>query len=193
MTVENANYINELNPLWPTDDDYGYEGDNHIRVTKKATYQSFPNIDAAVNTTPDELNQFAGKGVVWSTGDVKMTARTVADDGWLACDGAAIPLEHTDLIALIGANTPDMRGQFVRGISDDVAQDRDAPRAPLSTQDEMVGPHSHPFGQLNSNWNGGPNQGLILGSNTEGNFDTSDNDGVENTPKNMAFLFVIKT
>jgi microcystin-dependent protein len=193
MTVENAQYISQLNKNWPTDDDYGYEGDNHIRVTKQATIQSLPNIDGPVNCTPAELNQFAGAGAALFAGEVRMYAGAVAPAGWLLCDGAAIPPEHTALIALVGANTPDMRGQFVRGWSDDVAQDRDGPRAPLTTQVEMVGPHQHLFGQNSSNWNGGPNVGNIVGNNTAGNYATSDNSGTENTPKNIAVLFIIKT
>jgi microcystin-dependent protein len=31
--------------------------------------------------------------------------------GWLLCNGAAIPAEYGQLIALIGPNTPDMRGR----------------------------------------------------------------------------------
>lgn len=36
-----------------------------------------------------------------------------APAGWLLCDGSAIPGTYTALIALVGANTPDLRGRFV--------------------------------------------------------------------------------
>lgn len=36
-----------------------------------------------------------------------------APTGWLLCDGSAIPATYTALIALVGANTPDLRGRFV--------------------------------------------------------------------------------
>jgi microcystin-dependent protein len=36
-----------------------------------------------------------------------------APSGWLLCDGSAIPGTYAALIALVGANTPDLRGRFV--------------------------------------------------------------------------------
>lgn len=45
---------------------------------------------------------------------------TVAPTGWLLCDGAAIPAAYTTLIALVGANTPNLKGKVVVGI--DAAQ-----------------------------------------------------------------------
>lgn len=38
-----------------------------------------------------------------------------APTGWLLCDGTAISGSYTELIALVGANTPDMRGRFLYG------------------------------------------------------------------------------
>ena len=35
--------------------------------------------------------------------------------GWLLCDGSPIPPQFTELIALIGSNTPDLRDRFVVG------------------------------------------------------------------------------
>lgn len=43
--------------------------------------------------------------------------RNTAPDGWLACDGAAIPSQFTSLRALVGANTPNLQGQFIRGLT----------------------------------------------------------------------------
>ena len=38
-----------------------------------------------------------------------------APTGWLLCDGTAISGSYTALIALVGANTPDLRGRFPMG------------------------------------------------------------------------------
>ncbi len=38
-----------------------------------------------------------------------------APTGWLLCDGSAINASYTELIALVGANAPDMRGRFPIG------------------------------------------------------------------------------
>ena len=50
-----------------------------------------------------------------NTGIIKLWHSTTAPTGWLPCDGAAIPEEHTDLIAVVGPNTPRLNaGDFVK-------------------------------------------------------------------------------
>lgn len=56
MPLEDAQYIDQLNPAWPLGSDGINTSDDHHRNTKKAVQQSFPNIDAAVTLTADELN-----------------------------------------------------------------------------------------------------------------------------------------
>ena len=56
MPVEAADYIKQLNKDAPQGGESISEGDDHIRAIKTAVRQSFPNIDAAVTTTPAELN-----------------------------------------------------------------------------------------------------------------------------------------
>lgn len=38
---------------------------------------------------------------------------TTAPSGWLLCDGAAIPAQYSALIALVGANTPNLKGKVI--------------------------------------------------------------------------------
>lgn len=45
---------------------------------------------------------------------------TTAPSGWLLCDGAAIPTQYAALIALVGANTPNLKGKVIVGV--DAAQ-----------------------------------------------------------------------
>lgn len=193
MTVENANYISELNPNWPEGSDFLYEGDDQIRVTKKATQQSFPNINGEVTCSPADLNQLTGVKV-WSTGDVKMGVSVLADPGWLLMDGSPIPIlpENAALIALVGDNTPNFQGAFVRGWSTDALVDPDGPRAPLSAQAEMIGPHIH-VAAVWSQDSAASEAFKSGGGTTTANAETSPNDGTENIPANIALAYFIKT
>ena len=56
MPIESANYIDQLVPSQPQGGESISEGDDHLRVIKNAVIQSFPNIGAAVTSTPSELN-----------------------------------------------------------------------------------------------------------------------------------------
>ena len=56
MTVEAATYISSLNPLLPAALDDVSEGDDHIRLVKSTLQSTFPNINAAMTRTDEELN-----------------------------------------------------------------------------------------------------------------------------------------
>ncbi|WP_212646388.1 hypothetical protein [Delftia sp. PE138] len=60
MTVENAQFINQLNTAWPLSSDMVSEGDDHIRVSKLASKQSFPNVGGAVSASHIELSYVTG-------------------------------------------------------------------------------------------------------------------------------------
>lgn len=60
MSVENsANNISQLNPNWPTAEDFVSEGDDHLRLIKKTVKQTFPNIKDIVNISHKQLNSLA--------------------------------------------------------------------------------------------------------------------------------------
>jgi len=61
MALDNANFISELSIVDPPGTDPLSQGDDQIRTVKRATQQSFPNIDAAVTLTPVQLNLAAIK------------------------------------------------------------------------------------------------------------------------------------
>ena len=48
-------------------------------------------------------------------GTITAYGGATAPTGWLLCDGSAISGSYTSLIALVGANTPDLRGRFPMG------------------------------------------------------------------------------
>jgi len=192
MSVEDANFISQLNPNWPLGTDFLYEGDDHDRVTKKAVQQSFPNINAAVTTTPAELNLLTGIGTVWTTGDIKMAASVQNQNGWLLCDGAVIPVtpENQALITMVGANTPNLQGQFTRGWSEDATIDPEGPRVPLATQAEAFKAHSHTQKGSNSGVGGAySKRDATNNTQTMGNTDAAG--GAETRPKNVAVAYFI--
>jgi hypothetical protein len=55
MGVENASYIEELNPDQPQGNESISEGDNHIRVIKNALKKSFPKVNGEVDWTPQDF------------------------------------------------------------------------------------------------------------------------------------------
>lgn len=70
MSVENsANNISQLNPNWPTPEDFVSEGDDHIRLLKKTVKQTFPNIKDSINISDVQLNALAKTVSTEDTGD----------------------------------------------------------------------------------------------------------------------------
>ena len=63
MPIEDAKYISQLVPTSPQGGESISEGDDHLRTIKTAVKGSFPNVNAAVTMTPEQLNsipQLAG-------------------------------------------------------------------------------------------------------------------------------------
>lgn len=140
-----------------------------------------------------------------------------ADEGWLLCDGTAIPDDpkYDDLKAVVGSNVPDLRGIFIRGF--DAGKGVDPNRTFASIQESDVGKHSHyitqasnsdPYG-FSSGIGGatvnaeGPNAMISIyhygGDNQY--YTAADSDaykaidyglGEETRPKNIALNYIIK-
>ena len=195
MQLETANFISELNPLWPLGTEGLNTADDHSRVTKKATQQSFPNVSGEVSATQQDLNLLAGAAINGSglnpVGTVIQGFWTSAPDGYYECNGDVIDPTKTDLIAIVGPNTPDLRGQFMRGWSDNAAVDPDGPRAPLDSQADEVGPHTHEMpAELSDDPSG--NSHIAATNKDSERLDTFDNTGDETRPVNIAVFFAIK-
>ena len=196
MPVETGDFITDLNPNWPTGTDLVSAGDDHDRLTKKFTQQSFPNIDAPVTATPADLNLLSGAAVGGSglalPGFISMYGQASAPTGWLLCDGLLIDAGFTDLIAIVGANTPDLRGQFVRGWSVNADVDPDGPRAALALQGEAFQAHTHDSSASavpGASADGDPGGDPKAAPGTT----TASAGGDETRPVNMALVFIIKT
>lgn len=59
----------------------------------------------------------ASGGTDGPIGSIMMWPTATAPANWLLCDGTAIPAQYTELIALVGANTPDYRDLLPMGAS----------------------------------------------------------------------------
>jgi microcystin-dependent protein len=162
--------------------------------------------DGCINTV--ELSSSVISMLV-PTGAIMPFYRPTAPDGWLICDGSAIPTQYTALTALVGANTPNLRGMFIRGWSSGTSTtSRDplsASRTLGSVQGDAFQGHRHAMTNNTSLWQnfGG---GALAGagqSQANGNAAVTDPtaDGTNGTPRtatetrpvNIALLYCIKT
>jgi microcystin-dependent protein len=136
------------------------------------------------------------------TGAIMPFYRPTAPDGWLICDGSAIPTQYTALTALVGANTPNLQGQFIRGLTTNLSTTSKDPlsasRTLGSTQEDVFESHTHNIANGDSPIN------IALGSvsgTTSKTFQYTDTGttpiiatgGTETRPVNVALLYCIKT
>ncbi len=187
MPLENDDYIGQLVPGNPPNSDNTAEGAAQIRLTKKATVQTFPNLDGEVTCAPADLNQLTGVllGELMPVGAVIMWATKIPPNGWLECNGLAIPPANTALIALIGLNAPNLSNKFVRGSYDD--------RDPLMTETENVGAHSHSYDAFTASQIYGTGGIFPVATQKINGLLTSANPVGENRPANTAMMYIIKT
>jgi phage-related tail fiber protein len=173
--------------------------------------------DAGTITTSDEI-PLARAGRTYKakiglsivpTGCVMAFAGTAIPEGWLKCNGEAIPngqgtvqgktANFSVLYSVIGANVPDLRGLFIRGLDD--GRGADAGRQIGTYQNDAFKNHSHPYVDTYANFGsktkvGGNNE---TGWNwvtpyTYNNSTTSGSGegGTETRPKNLALHYIIK-
>ena len=126
------------------------------------------------------------------TGMVMPFVGSTAPTDWLECDGSSIPSQYTDLIALVGANVPDFRGEFIRGW--DNGRGVDSGRALLSTQDAAFESHAHTYGANTVGVADGGRQ-VPYSITPSGNWRTSTTStgGDETRPRNVSLMYCIKT
>lgn len=150
------------------------------------------------NSNPATAATAASKGYVDATaaatvlsGAIVMWGTSVPPAGWLECNGQSTA-GYPNLITLFGTNLPDLRGEFVRGWSNDRTT-VDYPRQILSAQAQDIQPHTHSYtvtGSINSFSQGGDIGGLIPSpsASTTGSTGTT-----ETRPRNVALMYIVKT
>jgi microcystin-dependent protein len=88
----------------------------------------------------------ATKKLMCPVGTISSYGGATAPTGWLLCNGDAIPAEHTELIALVGASTPDMKGRFPLG--DNASLTLLATGGSTTIAEGNLPAHSHAVGTL---------------------------------------------
>ena len=134
-------------------------------------------------------------------GSIVAFAGTTAPKGWLMCDGAVIPAggQYRPLSDLIGKNTPDLRGYFLRGIDPTGKVDPDSQpnkvRTMLSQEDDTVGPHTHKYVRhMRSGAGKSGSDDPLIGTDERTDEQTTPPVplAAETRPKNKAVNFIIK-
>ena len=172
-----------------------------------------PGGGGGIEEAPDDGKQYGRQNEAWTEitgGGGKGTIGVIAawpnaavPDGWLECNGNPIPSQYTDLIALVGANTPDLRGEFVRGW--DNSKGVDSGRAILSSQDDATAvnglgasdaghQHQIPNAIYRTLADGGANGGYVSSTTMSGygygNISVTSTD-TETRPRNVALMYII--
>ena len=125
------------------------------------------------------------------TGTVIMFYGSVPPTGYLECNGQSAT-GFDDLIAIVGANVPDLRGEFIRGW--DNGRGVDTGRTLGSTQADEFKSHNHTttsFSRVNVNPSGVANPLFLrIGIDTTSiGFEGGD----ETRPRNVSLMYCIKT
>ncbi len=133
--------------------------------------------------TPD------GTAVV-PVGTVIMYYGATAPTGYLECNGQSTT-GYDELLELIGANTPDLRGEFIRGW--DNGRGVDTGRSLGSTQTDEFKSHNHTttsFSRVNVNPSGVQNP--LFGRTGVDTTSIGFEGGDETRPRNIALMYCIK-
>lgn len=143
-----------------------------------------------LNTIDQDIAQY-----IIPSGTVVSTLESTAPVGWLLCDGREIPQQFETLRGIVGENTPDLRGLFLRGL--DSGRGIDPNRILGSEQSDAIKRHQH---SLKHFVTGGPTVDFgmrfrMFGADNPSPHNTGDNigGGGETRPRNIAMNFMIKT
>lgn len=108
MAIESATYISDLNISNPPGSDPLGQADDHLRLIKSALKSTFPNINAACNATPLQLNQYfvpQGAILMWSGSIASIPT------GWALCNGGT----YAKSDGSGNVTVPDLRDRFLVG------------------------------------------------------------------------------
>ncbi len=170
-----------------------------------ATPMNWLHNQSSFNCSPTEIPfshpRFCGLTTgKWMTiqpiGAITAYAGTSPPNGWLLCDGKAIPpgSQYDELRHLVGTNTPDLQGYFLRGL--DQAGKVDPGRKLLDIQSDGIGPHTHTYnnsyiGPAGLSGAGAPNVVAYIDHNAQTGAQTPAPPG-ETRPKNKTVSYIIK-
>lgn len=149
------------------------------------------------SSNPATAATAASKGYVDATvgasilpGQIVLWGTSTPPAGWLEMNGQSTA-GYPNLTALFGTNLPDLRGEFVRGWSNDRTT-VDYPRQILSAQAQDIQPHTHSYTAPTTTASTvkGTAAGLLPSTQaaTTGSTGTT-----ETRPRNVALMFIVKT
>lgn len=124
------------------------------------------------------------------TGCVMMWSTSAVPTGWIECNGQSTA-SYPALAAVVGANVPDLRGEFIRGW--DHEKGTDSGRTLGSSQSGAIESHTH--NAQTGNLAGAQFAQGNLGYPREygGYTATTATGGTETRPRNVALMYIIKT
>ena len=105
------------------------------------------NIAGTFSLISDEVLSYvpyaiqAANGV--PTGSIMPFIGTIAPRGWALCNGNPLPTTAKALIAMVGANAPNLNGMFLRGTGTSPVNQQAGP-ALKATQNDAFESHNHP-------------------------------------------------
>tara|TARA_B100000035_G_C20881519_1_gene500784 strand:- start:108 stop:656 length:549 start_codon:yes stop_codon:yes gene_type:complete len=98
MALESATYINQLVATNPTATDTVSQADDHLRLIKSSLQATFPNIDAAVTASDEEINKL--DGVTASTAELNILAgATVTTSELNILDGVTVTAANINTLS----------------------------------------------------------------------------------------------
>ena len=129
------------------------------------------------------------------TGTISAFGGSTAPTGYLECNGQSTS-GYAALAAVVGANVPDLRGEFIRGW--DNSRGVDSGRTLGSTQTDDFGSHFHTLNATSRIGTGSGSQWPAGWSRhdtgtTGDTKNTNSQGGTETRPRNVALMYIIKT
>ena len=118
-----------------------------------------------------------------------------APEGWLLCDGREVPSQHDTLRRMVGERTPDLRGQFLRGLDTTGKTDPEGARRTIgSPQVDILKKHTHKYTLATRETAGKSGAGSpdVMAIHKNTTTEANDDGGEETRPKNIAVNFIIK-
>jgi hypothetical protein len=155
-----------------------------INVETRVFVDTSENVDG-YNAPPPVVVPKAVEGV--PVGTIIAYPSYTPPPGWLLCGGGAIPAQYVDLIALVGATTPDLRTRFIRGAQSEAeigVKHRDSTKLPnnlITATTDSSGTHWHGMWDAISGWHQGTSDPHKLGE--PGKFGSSSNNWAHPHPR----------
>lgn len=137
LTTDAFGVFSYVIPAEAIDNTTIFENELYLKI-EQLTAPAATISDEKLNYVPYAMN--ASNGV--PTGSIMPYIGETAPRGWVLCDGSALPATATALKSMIGNNTPNLKGMFIRGTGTSPVNNQAGP-ALKATQGESFKDHTH--------------------------------------------------